>query len=42
MLLAGDKQGQDEAAFYKALINTADKWFDAHLKKLAKDKKEST
>jgi len=42
VLVAGDKQGQDEAAFYKALINTADKRFDAHLKKLAKDKKEST
>lgn len=41
VLVAGDKQGQDEAAFYKALLNTADK-FDAHLKKLAKDKKEST
>ncbi|WP_395344889.1 hypothetical protein [Variovorax sp. UC122_21] len=42
MLVAGDKHEQDEAAFYKALINTADKRFDAHLKKLAKDKKEST
>lgn len=42
VLVAGDKQGQDEAAFYKALLNTADKRFDAHLKKLAKDKKEST
>jgi hypothetical protein len=42
VLVAGDKQGQDEAAFYKALLNTADKRFDSHLKKLAKDKKEST
>lgn len=42
VLVASDKQGQDEATFYKALINTADKRFDAHLKKLAKDKKEST
>jgi len=41
VLVAGDKQGQDEAAFYKTLIKTADKRFDAHLKKLAKAKKES-
>lgn len=41
VLVAGDKQGQDEAAFYKSLIKTADKRFDAHLKKLAKAKKES-
>jgi len=41
VLVAGDKQGQDEAAFYKTLIKTADKRFDAHLKKLAKAMKES-
>lgn len=41
VLVAGDKQGQDEAAFYKTLIKTADKRFDTHLKKLAKAKKES-
>jgi hypothetical protein len=41
VLVAGDKQGQDETAFYKTLIKTADKRFDAHLKKLAKAKKES-
>lgn len=42
VLVAGDKQGQDEAAFYKTLIKTADKRFDTHLKKLAKTKKESS
>ncbi|MDZ7862935.1 MAG: type II toxin-antitoxin system RelE/ParE family toxin [Acidovorax sp.] len=41
VLVAGDKQGQDEAAFYRALIKVADKRFDAHLKKLAKAKKGS-
>lgn len=41
VLVAGDKQGQDEDAFYKNLIKTADKRFDAHLKKLANAKKES-
>jgi hypothetical protein len=41
VLVAGDKQGQDEGAFYKGLIKTADKRFDAHLRKLAKAKKES-
>ncbi len=41
MLVAGDKQGQDADTFYKSLIKTADKRFDAHLKKLAKAKKES-
>lgn len=41
VLVAGDKQGKDEDAFYKSLIKTADKRFDAHLKKLAKTKKES-
>jgi hypothetical protein len=33
--------GQGEAAFYKTLIKTADKRFDAHLKQLAKAKKAS-
>jgi hypothetical protein len=42
VLVAGDKQGQDETAFYKSLIKTADKRFDAHLKKLGKAKKESS
>lgn len=41
VLVAGDKQGQDEDTFYKRLIKTADKRFDAHLKKLSKAKKES-
>lgn len=41
VLVAGDKQGQDESEFYKKLIKTADKRFDAHLKSLAKAKKES-
>lgn len=41
MLVAGDKQGQDEAAFHSRLIKTADKRFDMHLRQLAKAKKES-
>jgi hypothetical protein len=41
VLVAGHKQGRDEAAFYKTLIKMADKRFDAHVKKLAKAKKES-
>jgi hypothetical protein len=41
VLVAGSKQGQDEDAFYKNLIKTADRRFDAHLKGLAKAKKES-
>lgn len=41
VLVAGDKQGKDEAAFYKTLIKMADKRFEAHLEKLAKAKKES-
>lgn len=41
ILVAGAKQGQDEAAFYRALIKTADKRFDAHLKTLLKAKKET-
>lgn len=41
VLVAGDKQGRDEKAFYKALIKTADRRFDAHLKALSITKKES-
>jgi len=41
VLVAGDKQGQDQEAFYKSLIKTADKRFDDHLEKLTKAKKES-
>lgn len=42
MLVAGDKQGKDEAMFYKGLIKTADKRFDAHLKKINKLNKEQS
>ena len=31
LLAAGDKSGQSERAFYRRLIATADKRFDAHL-----------
>lgn len=41
MLVAGDKQGQDEAAFYRRLIRTADRRFDMHLKQLVKAKNDS-
>ncbi len=34
VLCAGDKSGGGEAAFYKALIRTADRRFDAHLARL--------
>ena len=40
VLVAGDKQGRDEKAFYKRLITTADKRFDAHLRKLSKTRKD--
>ncbi len=33
---------QDQVAFYKSLIKTADKRFDGHLKKLANATKESS
>lgn len=41
VLVAGDKQGKVEKAFYKTLIKIADKRFDAHLQTIAKAKKES-
>ena len=41
VLVAGDKQGQDEGAFYKSLIKTADRRFDMHLKQLVKAKNDS-
>ena len=31
VLVAGDKSGESQARFYRALIATADKRFDAHL-----------
>jgi hypothetical protein len=34
LLLAGDKSGQSEKRFYKALIAKADKRYDAHLAQL--------
>ena len=34
LLVAGDKSGQSEAKFYRSLIATADKRFDAYLKGL--------
>lgn len=34
LLVAGDKSGASEKRFYKRLIETADKRFDAHLKTL--------
>ena len=34
MLVAGDKSGVSEKAFYKRLISKADKRFDAHLNRL--------
>jgi hypothetical protein len=34
LLIAGDKSGQSERAFYRRLIACADKRFDAHLARL--------
>lgn len=34
MLVAGDKSGVSEKAFYRQLITKADKRFDAHLNRL--------
>lgn len=34
VLVAGDKQGRDEARFYRGLIKKADQRFDQHLKAL--------
>ena len=35
LLVAGDKAGKNEKRFYEKLIATADKRFDAHLKKVS-------
>ena len=40
LLVAGDKSGGSEKRFYKALIATADKRYQAHLDRLATVKKE--
>lgn len=34
LLVAGDKSGGSERMFYKRLISTADKRFDAHLRRI--------
>jgi hypothetical protein len=34
LLVAGDKSGQGQRAFYRRLIATADKRFDAHLERV--------
>jgi hypothetical protein len=34
LLIAGDKSGRGEAAFYRRLIAVADRRFDAHLARL--------
>ena len=39
LLIGGDKVGQDQGRFYKALIKLADTIFDRHLARLAKDAK---
>jgi hypothetical protein len=39
LLVAGDKSGIKESRFYKALIEKADKRFDAHLARLKKRRK---
>lgn len=36
LLVAGDKSGKSERAFYRRLIAAADKRFDAHLERLAR------
>ena len=36
VLIAGDKQGEDEERFYKALLKKANKRYDAHLATLEK------
>ena len=40
LLVAGDKSGRSERAFYRRLIATADKRFDAHLKRMKGRKAE--
>jgi hypothetical protein len=37
LLCAGDKSGMDERRFYKGLIATADKRFDAHLTRMRRN-----
>ena len=39
LLIGGDKVGQDQARFYKALIKLADAIFDRHLVRIAKENK---
>jgi hypothetical protein len=41
LLVAGDKSGQSGKLFYRRLIATADKRFDAHLKLLSARKRRS-
>ena len=38
LLVGGDKVGQDQKRFYKALIKQADTILDRHLARIAKDK----
>lgn len=37
VLVAGDKSGASQARFYRALIATADRRFDAHIEQLKKE-----
>ena len=39
LLVAGDKSGNSERRFYTELIRKADNRFDAHLERLAKERK---
>jgi hypothetical protein len=39
LLIGGDKVGQDQARFYKALIKLADAIFDQHLARITKEDK---
>ena len=41
VLIGGDKVGQDQGRFYKALIKLADAIFDRHLARLAKEAKDA-
>ena len=38
LLVAGDKSGGSERTFYRRLISTADRRFDAHLDRVARRK----
>ena len=38
LLVAGDKSGRSERAFYRRLIAMADRRFDAHLERLRRRK----